>query len=199
MNFKNHIMAKFKKYGGHLLGDADKLKLKLEKEQGRSLLKGNPKKYPTDASGNRISDNPFADFAVTIAGKGSDTPIRDRNRLVAEHGGNKADWAKISTNTAELSKRSKAPVEMHAYKNTKTNKTVEIKEKKKSAPKDKIKDKPKGKQSEKPEDKSKNKIKDIPKESQKNKLEDKPKDAKLNDRIKDKPKELSESKKIRRL
>ena len=55
-----------------------------------------------------------------IAGAGTKVPLRDVGRLVAEHGGKAADWAKITSTT-------QGGVQIHAYRNAVLDLVVEFK------------------------------------------------------------------------
>ena len=62
-----------------------------------------------------------------MAGAGTRTPIRDAPRLVAQHGGRAADWAKVTSGTHKLSDLT--TIEVHGYRNVATGKVVELKSK----------------------------------------------------------------------
>lgn len=53
-------------------------------------------------------------------GAGTDSPIKDINRIVSEYGGKPGDWSKVtSTNSGHI--------QVHAYKNVVTGQVVELK------------------------------------------------------------------------
>lgn len=86
--------------GGANAASAAKLSKQLQSEEGVSeLLSGGGK---------------------SIAGAGSDVPVQDLERLIAEYGGNPGDWSKI-TSTAT------GHIQTHAYKNIVTGEIVDLK------------------------------------------------------------------------
>ncbi|MGT2455575.1 hemagglutinin repeat-containing protein [Cupriavidus basilensis] len=62
---------------------------------------------------------------VPIAGSGTDVPLRDTRRLVAEYGGNANDWSKVSSGSYTAADGTR--FEIHAYRNSITGKLVEPK------------------------------------------------------------------------
>lgn len=60
-----------------------------------------------------------------IAGAGANKALRDVPRLVAEHGGNASDWAKMTSKSFEAADGS--VIAAHAYKNVASGKVVEVK------------------------------------------------------------------------
>lgn len=62
-----------------------------------------------------------------MAGAGTKTPIRDVGRLVAEHGGQAGDWAKVTSTTHKIVNG--VTVEVHGYMNMATRAVVELKSK----------------------------------------------------------------------
>ena len=85
------------------------------------------------ASESQLADV-MAGKGAVIAGSGSDTVLRDSPRLSAVHGGEQADWAKVTSSTHTASDGSKFAT--HAYQNTKTGLVVEPKTKLEKAPED---------------------------------------------------------------
>jgi hypothetical protein len=78
------------------------------------------------ASEKQVADL-MAGRGKVIAGAGSKRAIDDVGRLVSEYGGNKNEWAKISSETYKAADGS--VVETHAYRNVATGVTVEPKSK----------------------------------------------------------------------
>jgi len=65
--------------------------------------------------------------AKSIAGAGADAQLRDAGRLAKKYGGKAEDWAKVRSGSFTAKDGTK--FEIHAYRNTKTGKTVELKTK----------------------------------------------------------------------
>lgn len=62
-----------------------------------------------------------------IAGAGTNTPIRDIDRLVATWGGRPQEWVKVTSRSYAL--QDGTTVQVHAYRNVQTGQTVELKPK----------------------------------------------------------------------
>ncbi|MGL5839761.1 MAG: RHS repeat-associated core domain-containing protein [Sphingorhabdus sp.] len=61
-----------------------------------------------------------------IAGNGSSTVLRDADRLAAKYGGKPGDYSKVSSGTVGTAESGRK-IEIHAYRNEVTDKTVEEK------------------------------------------------------------------------
>jgi len=62
---------------------------------------------------------------IDIAGNGTNVPLNDVSRLVAEYGGQASDWSKVSSSSYTAADGTQ--FEIHAYRNAVTGQVVEPK------------------------------------------------------------------------